>query len=318
MFGLSFMSPERIWVLLVIPLIIAVYVWALFRKKRTGMRFTNTTLLAQVMPRQSAWRRHLAVALSLLSLIALIGAWARPNGVEMVPRERATVVLIIDISRSMEATDVAPSRLGAAKEAAIKFIKELPKQYNVAVVSLAGNTAVRQRPETDRSATERIINALTPQDSTSVGESIYSALSAMQQAPKGGDEKMAPGAIVLLSDGDNNAGRAPAQAAAEAAKNDIPIFSIAYGTENGYVDVDGERTRVPPNKELLESISQRTGGQMFSAESLDQLDRVYSSIGSEIGHVPVQKEVTALWAGYALAFAAVAALAAVSLGARWP
>jgi len=318
MFELSFLNPERLWVLLVVPLLVAAYLWAMRRKKRTGMRFTNTTILGAVIPRQSQWRRHLAVALSLLSLITLVLAWSRPNGVESVPRERATIVLVLDISLSMQATDVKPNRLDAAKQAALTFVKGLPAQYNVSVVSLSGNPSVRLPPTTDRVMTEQAIRSLKHQESTSVGEALYVALSALTMAPKGEDGSIAPGAIVLLSDGQNTGGRAPSQGAEEARRAGVPVYTIAYGTENGYVDLDGKRERVPPDRELLQRISAATGGDTYTAENLDQLDRVYRNIGSEVGYTDVKKETTALWAGYGLAFAVVAALAAVSLGARWP
>jgi Ca-activated chloride channel family protein len=315
---LSFLNPERLWVLLIVPVLIAGYIFLVLMKKKTGMRFTNTAILGQVVPKQSQWRRHLAVALSIAALIALSLAWARPNGIEMQPRERATVVLVIDISLSMQATDVKPTRLDAAKEAALTFVKALPAQYNLSVVSLSGNPSVRLPPTTDRVQAQQAIRSLKVQESTAVGESIYTALSALQMAPKGTDSTPAPGAIVLLSDGQNTAGRSPAQAANEAKKQSIPVYTIAYGTENGYVDLDGKRERVPPDKALLAGIAVATGGQTYTAENLDQLDRVYNNIRSEVGQTPVKKETTALWAGYGLAFAVVAALAAVSLGARWP
>jgi len=315
---LTFLNPERLWVLLIVPVLIAGYIFLVLMKKKTGMRFTNTAILGQVVPKQSQWRRHLAVALSIAALIALSLAWARPNGIEMQPRERATVVLVLDTSLSMKATDVKPTRLDAAKEAALIFVKALPAQYNLAVVSLSGNPSVRLPPTTDRVQAQQAIRSLKVQESTAVGESIYTALSALQMAPKGTDSSPAPGAIVLLSDGQNTAGRSPAQAANEAKKQNVPVYTIAYGTENGYVDLDGKRERVPPDKALLAGISVATGGQTYTAENLDQLDRVYNNIRSEVGQTPVKKETTALWAGYGLAFAVVAALAAVSLGARWP
>lgn len=314
----SFLAPERLWVLVVVPLLVAGYIYLVLRKKKTGMRFTNTAVLSRVVPKQSQWRRHLAVAMSLAALVALSFAWARPNGIEMVPRERATVVVVIDISRSMEATDVKPTRLEAAKQAALSFVRALPAQYNVSVVGLSGNPSVRLPPTTDRVQAQQAINSLKVQDSTAVGESIYTALNALQLAPRGTDSSPAPGAIVLLSDGQNTAGRSPAQAAAEAKKQQVPVYTIAYGTDNGYVDLDGKRERVAPDRELLTGIAQSSGGQAFSAESLDQLNKVYNNIRSEVGQTPVKKETTALWAGYGLAFAVVAALAAVSLGARWP
>lgn len=317
-FDASFLNPERLWVLLIIPVLVILYIWLVRRKNRAGMRFTNTGVLGAVVPAQSQWRRHLAVALSLASLCTLGLAWARPNGVDQVPRERATVVLVLDISRSMLATDVEPSRLAAAQQAAKTFIGDLPAGYNVSVVSLSGNPASRIPPTTDRGQLGRAIDALKVQDSTAIGDAIVVALSTLATAPKGADGSMAPGAIVLLSDGQNTAGRSPQEAAGQAAAAKVPVYTIAYGTDLGHVDLDGKREPVPPDRELLRKIATQTKGEAYSAESLGQLDTVYKNIKSEVGYEEVKKETTALWAGYGLAFAVVAALAAVSLGARWP
>ncbi len=315
---LQFLDPQRLWLFLVIPVLVAVYVWAVRRKNRAGMRFTNTAVLDAVAPRQSQWRRHLAVALSLLSLVTLIIAWARPNGVEKMPRERATIVLVIDVSLSMEATDVKPTRLAAAQQLSIEFVKSLPEQYNLSLVSLSGNPAVRMPPTVDRGLAERAINALTPAESTAVGDAIVTALSALKIAPKGDDGTVPPGAIVLLSDGQNTAGRSPMQAASDAHKEGVPIHTIAYGSDNGWVDLDGQRERVPPDKEMLRSISELTDGRAWEAETASDLSQVYQGIRSQVGYEEVKKEVTATWAGYGLVFAVLAAMAAVSMGARWP
>lgn len=315
---ISFLNPERLWWLLVVPVLVIAYIWATRRKSRVAMRYTNTSVLAQVMPKQSQWRRHLAVAASLLALLAMAVAWARPFGVEKVERERATIVMVLDISLSMTATDVKPNRLDAEKAAAIAFMKTLPAGFNVSVVSLSGNPAVRLPPTTDRGMAERAITALQPQESTAIGEAIYTALDSLKSAPKGTDGSAPPGAIVLLSDGTNTAGRPPAQAAQAASADKIPVYTIAYGTENGYVDVDGKREKVPPDTPLLQSIAKATGAQSWTADSANQLDTVYKNVKSQVGYEEAKKETTSLWAGYALAFAVVAALAAVSLGARWP
>ena len=313
-----FLNPDRLWWLLLIPVLVLVYIWVTKRKKRTGMRYTNTAVLGAVIPKQSAWRRHLAVAMALLSLAAIIAAWARPNGVDRVPRERATVVLVIDVSQSMRATDVKPDRMDAAKELSKQFLTSLPAKYNVAIVSLSGTPAVKMPPSTDRSLATRAIDALTTQDSTAIGPALQTALAAVQMAPKGDNGSTAPGSVVLLSDGSNTANSSPLQAAQQLKGAKVPVYTIAYGTENGSVDLDGERTRVPPDHDLMRAIANTTGGSYSAAENAGQLDNVYKNLASEVGFEEVKKETTALWAGYALAFAVVAALAAVSLGARWP
>jgi hypothetical protein len=167
---LSFLSPDRLLILLVIPLLIAAYIFATRRKNRRGMRFTNTSMLDVVVPKQSQWRRHLAVALSLLSLVTLTAAFAQPSTQVDVPRERATVVIVIDASQSMQATDVAPNRLAAAKAAAIEFVQKIPDKYNVSVVSMAGNSSILVPPTLAHNTVENAINSIQLQDGTAIGK----------------------------------------------------------------------------------------------------------------------------------------------------
>ena len=317
---LAFIAPQRLFILLVIPLLILAYIFASRRKNRRGMRFTNTSMLDVVVPKQSQWRRHLAVALSLLSLITLTAAFARPKTQVDVPRERATVVLVIDASLSMQATDVNPTRLDAAKEAAIEFVTRLPEKYNVAVVSMAGTAAVLVPPTTAHNTVENAIRSIQLQDSTAIGEGIASALSALRQAPKDPNDPdaVAPGAIVLLTDGKNTTGRAPLQAAGEAKAAEVPIYTIAYGTENGYVELDGKREPVPVDHEALQEIAELTEGRYFAAATAEELKTVYENIGSSVGYEKADREVTSRFAGYGLALAVLAALGAISLGAKWP
>jgi Ca-activated chloride channel homolog len=317
---LAFLAPNRLLILLIIPLLILAYIFASLRKNRRGMRFTNTSMLDVVVPKQSQWRRHLAVALSLLSLITLTAAFARPKTQVDVPRERATVVLVIDASQSMQATDVKPTRLDAAKQAAIDFVNKLPEKYNVSVVSMAGASAILVPPTTAHNTLQNAINSIQLQDSTAIGEGITTALRALQQAPKdpNNPNSIAPGAIVLLSDGSNTAGRSPQQAAAEARAAKVPVYTIAYGTENGYVDLDGERKQVPVDHEEMKQIATATNGEYFAAATADQLKKVYENIGSDVGYEKADREVTARFAGYGLALAVLAALGAISLGAKWP
>jgi Ca-activated chloride channel family protein len=317
---LAFLSPDRLLILLAIPILVLAYVFASRRKNRRGMRFTNTSMLDVVVPKQSQWRRHLAVALSLLSLITLTAAFARPKTQVNVPRERATVVVVIDASQSMAATDVAPNRLAVAKQAAIAFVKSLPEKYNVSIVSMSGNPAILVPPTLDHNSASNAINTIQLQDSTAIGESIVTAMRALQQAPKdpAHPDEIAPGAIVMLSDGTNTAGRSPLQAAAEAKQAKVPVYTIAYGTENGYVDLDGKRQPVPVDHQLMQQIADSSGGKTFEAATPDQLRSVYANIGSQVGYEKADREVTARFAGYGLAFAVLAALGAISLGARWP
>lgn len=316
----GFNAPTRLLLVLLVPLIVAAYIVALRMRNKRGMRFTNTSMLEVVVPKQSQWRRHLALALTLLSVVFLTMAFAKPTNTVQVPKERATVILILDTSLSMQAKDVKPNRLAAAQDAASGFVQELPDKYNVALVSLYGSPSIVMRPTLDHQAVIRAIKTLKLQESTAIGESIAQALRALQQAPKDPDDpdKPAPGAIVLLSDGGNTNGRAPVQVAAQAKKDKVPIYTIAYGTDNGYVDVDGQREPVPVDKALLKQVADATGGKTFSADNVEQLKQVYANIGSDIGYVKSKREATGRYAGLGLTFAALAALAAISLAARWP
>lgn len=318
--NLTFGDPWRLLVLLLVPAIVGLYMWASRRRGRRGLRFTTTPLLALVGGSRPQWRRHLAVAFSLLSLAAAAFGWARPTTITDVPRERATVVLVMDVSLSMEAVDVRPSRLQAAVEAATGFVDEVPDTYNVALVTLSGNPAVVVPPTLDHGAVTRTLAGLQPQESTAIGDAIVTALRALEQAPRDPARpgELAPGAIVLLSDGENTVGSTAQQGAARAAQAKVPVHTIAYGTENGYIDLDGERFSVPPDAATLAQVAEQTGGRAFTADTARQLDRVYSDIRSEVGAEKKSTDVSSTFAGYAIVAAVLAAAAAISLGARWP
>lgn len=318
----TFELPGRLLWLLVIPLLVTLYILAMRRRGRQGMRFTNTSMLAAVMRPQKQWRRHLAVALSMLSLAALTIAFAKPSAEAKVPVERATVVVVIDTSQSMGATDVEPNRLDAAKAGAIDFVESMPPNMNVAVVEMAGNSGTRFAPSPDRAGATRVIDALDLKDGTAVGEAIALSLDALRRVP-GGDEgeqaeEIAPGAIVLLSDGESNSGRPALQGADLAKEAGIPVHTIAYGTQTGFVDLDGERHQVAVNKEELEQVAQTTEGKSYEAADAKQLGSVFDQIGSEVGHRTEEVEVTAQYVGWSFGFAVLAALAAISLAVRWP
>lgn len=312
----EFMTPAVLLLWILVPVLLILYIWISANKSKRGMRFTNTGVLAAVVPKQSQVVRHLAVALSLIALTALVGASARPQGIDHVPRERATVVVVMDVSQSMQAIDVRPTRIEAAKQAAVTFIKSLPSGFNVSIVALWGSPNIAAAPTTDRGAIERVINALQLKDSTAIGDGIQTALKALEQAPKGEDGSVAPGAIVLLSDGQNTSGSDPGGAAAEAKSKNVPVFTIAYGTAAGYVDLDGRREPVPPDTQLLKQIADASGGAAYTAESAGQLEDVYRRVKSDVGTEEVKREITANWALYGLVAAGLAALGAVLLGAR--
>ncbi len=316
---LQFLAPQRLWLLLLIPALVTLYLLVVRRRKqRNGP--ASRTMLDLVIPRESAWRRHAAVGLSILSLMTLTVAFAKPKDTVEVPRERATVVVTIDVSLSMQAEDVAPNRLEAAKAAAVTFVDSLPAKFNVSLVSFAGTATTLVPPTLDHGAVTASIANLQLQPSTAIGEGIYTSLAALAQTPTDPSDPDAdvPARIVLLSDGKTQVGRSASEAARQARDQKVPIYTIAYGTENGYIEIDGRREPVPVDHAELENVAKVSGGEAYSAESAGELKEVYKDIGSSVGKEKVDKEVTTRYAGFGLAFAILAAVGMISLGARWP
>ena len=319
---LAFLSPERLLILLVIPLLVLAYIFASRRKNRRGMRFTNTSMLDVVVPKQSQWRRHLAVALSLLSLITLTAAFARPKTQVDVPRERATVVLVIDASLSMQATDVQADPAGRGQGGGDRVRQRSCRRSTTSRWSpwpARRPSWCRRPPPTTRSRTRSAASGCRTR--RRIGEGIAAALSALRQAPKDPDDpdSVAPGAIVLLTDGKNTIGRAPLQAAAEAKAAKVPIYTIAYGTENGYVDLDGKREPVPVDHEAMQEIAAAHQRAATSPRPPPRSSRRCTRTSAPtVGYEKADREVTARFAGYGLALAVLAALGAISLGAKWP
>lgn len=222
-------SPWVPWLLLLVPVLLVFYIWASHRSRSTAMRFTNTAILGAVMSKQPQWKRHIAVAAALLCVATTTVAWARPMGIEQVPRNRATIVVAIDSSLSMKADDVSPTRLAAAKAKAKDFINSLPTGFNVAVVSISEHPEIRMPPSTDRPTVLRAVDGIELQDGTALGGAIDKSLEAVKMAP-GGSKNPAPAAIVMLSDGDNTQGGSPLVAANRAAAAKVPVYTIAFGT----------------------------------------------------------------------------------------
>ncbi|MGV8847470.1 VWA domain-containing protein [Tessaracoccus sp.] len=314
----EFKTPARLWVLMALPVLVGAYLLLMRLRGRVSLRFTNTGVLGAVMGSQRRWTRHVAVAMSLCSLVALGLAWAQPLGTERVPRQRATVVMVVDTSLSMQATDVDPDRLTAAKQGAKTFIDGLPDSYNVALVSLNGQPSIKMPPSTDRGALERALMGLEVEDGTAIGDSLALALKAVEQAPVAENEEPAPAMVVMLSDGANTVGEGIDAAVRTAQQAKIPVFTIAYGTQNGYVDLDGTRENVAPDVATMKKLSQATDGKAVNADSADSLADAYKEIGSSVGYEEIRKPITAQYAFGALGFAIVAALGAVMMAARWP
>ena len=316
---LQFLAPSRLWLLLLIPLLVGLYLW-MVQRKRSRTRQVGRTMLDLVIPRETPWRRHLAVGLSILSLLTLTLAFAKPKDEVSVPRERATIVVAIDVSLSMEATDVQPTRLEAAKGAAADFVQSLPSKFNVSLVTFAASATTLVPPTTDRGTVVAAIQGLQPLQGTAIGEGIYTSLAALTQVPADPRDPNAvvPARVVLLSDGKTQVGRASDDAARAARDAKVPVYTIAYGTEDGYIEVNGRPEPVPVDRFELARVSKISGGEAYTATSAGELKDVYKDIGSSVGKEKVDREVTSRYAGFGLGFAILAALGMVSLAARWP
>lgn len=315
---LDFVHPGRLWLALIAVAIGVLYL-ALSRRLRAGGT-RRRTRLDLVLPRDPALKRHVAVGAALLSVVSLVVAYAQPQGVTPVPRERATVVIAIDVSRSMRAQDVVPSRIEAVQAAAKDFVDMLPSTFNVALVSFSGTASIVAPPTLDRAAVKRAIDSLQLAPATAIGEGIYTSLDALALAPSDPNHpgQPAPGAIVLLSDGYTNIGRDSAAAAQAAKDQNVPVYTVAYGTPGGYVYEQGVRVPVPVNHAELAKIAQISGGKKYAAESLKDLRNIYQTLARSIGYEQVKTEVTARYALFALCFGLLASMGVISLAARWP
>ncbi|MCL1841260.1 MAG: VWA domain-containing protein [Propionibacteriaceae bacterium] len=313
---LGFLAPQRLWWLLLVPVIVVLYV-VLSLRLVPGRRSRR---IDRLLPMESPWKRHFSVVAAVLSLGALVVAYAQPTAYIYVPRERATVVVAIDISRSMEATDVQPTRIQAAKTAAEGFLAMIPASFNVAIVSFCGTASIVLPPSTDRAAAKQAIESLQLGPSTAIGEGIYQSLEALSMAPPDPNHPNdpAPGAIVLLSDGATNIGRSSSDAAAAAKAQGVPIYTIAYGTPNGYVMQNGHRELVPVNNAEMLNIAKISGGKKYSAQTKQDLAEVYQAIARSVGYNQETAEITERFAGIALLFAVIAGIGVISLAARWP
>jgi Ca-activated chloride channel family protein len=313
---MTWLSPERLWFLLAVAALVAAYVVAQRRRSRYAVRFTNLKLLDRVAPKRPGWRRHVPAALFVAMLGLLVVGFARPQAEVEVPRERATVLVAVDVSRSMLATDVAPDRLSAAKTAAQEFVGELPEQFNVGLVGFAGSASVFVPPVTDRAAVTagiaRLAEGSAGQAGTAIGDAIATSLDSIRTV---GAEETPPARVVVLSDGANTAGRDPDTAAQLAGQLGVPVDAISFGTASGMIE-GGQA--VPVDGQTLQSVAEATGGNYFEAGSVDELRSAYADIGSLIGFETEVQDVSARFIGAGLVFAVLAALASMFWFARFP
>jgi len=298
------------WLLAVVPVLLlaAAFVWRSRRRARTAMRFSNLELLKSLVPQGIGWRRYLAAATLLTGMLALVVSLAQPSIRVRKPLERATVVLAIDVSLSMQAADVAPTRIEAAQAAAKQFISDVPADYNVGIVSFARAAQVLVAPTKDRAAATRAIDSLQLDEATATGEAVFTALEAIHNVPSDGAAGPAPARILLLSDGYRTYGRPLEDAAAAAEADGIPVSTVAFGTDDGVVDIAGQLQRVPVDRAALAALAETTGGFYYEAASENELKQVYEDMGSSLGHREVPVELTRWFAATGLALSVLAGM----------
>jgi Ca-activated chloride channel homolog len=312
--------------LLVVLAVVGLYVVMQMRRQKRMLRFANMELLETVAPKRSSRWRHLPAILLVVALTFLTFAMAGPTHDVRIPRNRAVVMLVIDVSQSMRATDVAPSRLVAAQEAAKQFADQLTPGINLGLIAYAGTATVLTSPSTNRAATKAAIDQLQLADRTATGEGIFTALQAIATvgAVMGGGDEPPPARIVLMSDGKETVPSNPenpkgAYTAARTAKDQgVPISTVSFGTPYGTVTINDQQQPVPVDSEMLKKIAELSGGNAYTASSLEQLKEVFTTLQQQIGYETTKGEASAGWLRIGALVLACAALAALLLNRRLP
>ena len=344
---ISFLWPDLLWLLTLLPLLVLLYLWLLRRRKKTTLRFASLALVKQAVGKGPGWRRHVPPALLLLAIGTLLVATARPLAVVKLPSQQETIVLAMDVSGSMRATDVAPDRLTAAQNAAKAFIKELPRSVRIGIVSFAGTAAVVLPPTQNREDAFAAIDRFQLQRGTAIGSGIVLSLATlfpdagidlsqitgarpMPAAPIGkggkGDDKVKPdfvpvppgsygsGAIILLTDGQRTTGPDPIDAAKMAADRGVKVFSVGIGTKDGEtIGFEGWSMRVRLDEDTLKNISNLTRAEYFYAGTAEDLKKVYQSLSTRLVVEKKETEISGLFA----AAGALLVLLAAGLSVAW-
>jgi Ca-activated chloride channel family protein len=338
---MNFLWPNLLALLLLLPLLVLAYFWLLRRRRRTTVRLPSLAIARAALGPSPGWRRHLPPALMLLALAALLLAVARPVAVIKLPLAERTVVLAMDVSGSMRAEDVKPNRLVASQEAAKAFLKELPREVRVGVVSFAGTAAIVQAPTASRDDVVAAIDRFQLQRGTAIGSGVVLSLATLfpdagidlqqvtgQRAMPAAlgekkDEKkwvpVEPGsytsaAVILLTDGQRTVGPDPLESAKMAAERGVRVYTVGIGTKDGdTIGFEGWSMRVRLDEETLKNISVLTHGEYFYAGSAADLKKVYESLSSRLVVGRKETEVSALFA----ALGALLALASAGLSIWW-
>ncbi|MGH9041332.1 MAG: VWA domain-containing protein [Acidimicrobiia bacterium] len=314
---MSLVAPSRLWLLLLVAGLAALYLWLGRRRRQRAVRFSNMALLRSVAPRRAGWRRHLPAALTALAMAALIVGLAGPTRQVRVPKEAATVMLVLDMSASMQALDVSPSRYEAAISTAKTFVADLPDQVRVGLISFDRSPQVVASPTVDHDAVLEGLDHLVLGPGTAAGEALYAALDAITGAQDAAgltpEDASKGSAIVLLSDGVTTVGSPVAAAAQQAAERGIPVSTIAFGTASGTVEVQGQIIPVPADPDTMAQVAELTSGRFFEAVTADELRGVYEDIGTRVGYETTPRDAS----GGILAVGALALAGAFGLGLAW-
>jgi Ca-activated chloride channel homolog len=312
--------------LLMILGLVGLYIIVQLARQRRMLRFANMELLESVAPRRPTRWRHLPAILLMAALLLLTVAMAGPTNDIRIPRNRAVVMLVIDVSQSMRATDISPSRLAAAQEAAKQFADQLTPGINLGLIAYAATATVLVSPTTNRDTTKNAVDKLQLADRTATGEAIFTALQAIATvgAVIGGGDTPPPARIVLMSDGKETVPSNPdnpkgAYTAARTAKDQgVPISTVSFGTPYGYVDINGQRQPVPVDDQTLKKIAELSGGTAYNASSLSELKSIFTTLQEQIGYETIKGAASGGWLRLGALVLALAALAALLINRRLP
>ena len=326
---MSLTGFEHTWYflfLIVVAVLVGLYIAAQLARQRRVLRFANMELLESVAPQRPNNWRHLPAILLVAALVLFTIAMAGPTRDVRIPRNRAVVMLVIDVSQSMRATDIEPNRLAAAQVAAKQFADELTPGINLGLIAYAGTATVLVSPTTNRDATKLAIDKLQVADRTATGEGIFTALQAIATvgAVIGGGDTPPPARIVLFSDGKETVPSNPdnpkgAYTAARTAKDQgVPISTISFGTPYGYVEINDQRAPVPVDDATMKKVAQLSGGQSYSASNLAELKGVYATLQQQIGYETIRGDASTGWLRLGSLVLALAAVAALLINRRLP
>jgi Ca-activated chloride channel family protein len=338
---MSFQWPNMLWALLAVPVLIGLYLWLLGRRKRSTVRLASISVAREALGRGPGWRRHVPPALMLGAVAVLLFAAARPLAVVKLPLTERTIMLAMDVSGSMRATDVKPNRIIASQEAAKTFVNALPRDVKVGIVSFAGTAAVVQAPTTSREDIIAAIDRFQLQRGTAMGSGIVLSLATLfpddeieiaqitgqrlmpkpvgDTKPKKEFKPVEPGsygsaAIIMLTDGQRTTGPDPLDAAKMAAQRGVRVYTVGVGTTSGEtIGFEGWSMRVRLDEETLKSVAVMTQAEYFYAGTAQDLIKVYESLSSKLVVERKETEITALFG----LLAAALVVAAAALGLWW-